>query len=259
MQPGILGYRFRLGLFAVAGTAIISLPLFGCTNKHEEEVLAELKAIRQEMGKLREDLSRQAVARRPTTEADPLAKKLSFGEGMVLGNKKATVALVEFSDYQCPFCARFHRTVFEELKKKYIDTGQVLYVFHDFPLPSHGEAKPAAVAARCAGEQGAYWAMQRVFFGNQQRLGAEYYRDTAKSLGLRASEFSRCIDQGVLQKRVEKDMAYGQELGVSGTPTFFVGRIRGSEIQDLKQLKGAQPYEAFATTIDGHLGKIKKN
>ncbi len=157
------------------------------------------------------------------------------------GPQNAPITIVEFSDFQCPFCARVEPTV-AKLMQDYPD--KIRLVYRDFPLPSHGDAPKAAEAALCAGDQGKYWEMHNALFSNQEKLKVPDLKAQAKSLGLDPSKFDQCLDSGAKAKEVDANRAAGEEAGVSGTPAFFInGRM----------LSGAQPESAFKAIIDEEL------
>lgn len=168
-------------------------------------------------------------------------------DALVLGDPGAPVTIVEFSDYQCPFCARYFLETWPRLKVDFVDTGRVRYVFKDYPLTSiHPQAPKAHEAARCAGEQGAYWEMHDQLFGGQSEWAnssdpVTNFKEYAAELGLDKGQFDSCLDGGRLGDAVYEDLAEGARLGVQGTPTFFV---------DGYPLVGAQPFEAFQLVID---------
>jgi protein-disulfide isomerase len=162
-------------------------------------------------------------------------------DGPSRGDAKAPITIVEFSDYQCPFCGRA-----EESVKKVLENykGKVRVVFRDFPLPFHDKAPKASEAAHCAGDQGKYWEMHEKLFANQQALDVPQLKDHAKGIGLDAGKFDKCLDSGDKAKIVESSKKAGEEAGVSGTPAFFING---------RPLSGAQPYEKFKEVIDSEL------
>tara|TARA_Y100000034_G_scaffold67371_1_gene81273 strand:- start:7854 stop:8927 length:1074 start_codon:yes stop_codon:yes gene_type:complete len=173
--------------------------------------------------------------------------EIEIGDAPVKGDANAPVTIVEFSDYQCPFCAKFYTETFGLLEKNYIDTGKVKLVFMDFPLDFHPEAQPAAEAARCVREQKGdegYYEMHDKLFENQGLLSEENYKKWARELGVDGAEFDSCLDSGKFVADVQADLTYGQQLGVSGTPGFFVnGQL----------VSGAQPYSVFEQLIEAGL------
>jgi len=162
----------------------------------------------------------------------------------VLGDKNAPVTIVSFEDYQCPFCKRAFDQTFPQLKKDYIDTGKVKYVYRDFPLSFHPQAQSAAEASECADEQGKFWDYHDAIFNNQASLGRDLYIQLAEQLNLDVDQFTQCIDDGKYKQEVQADFSYGSQIGVSGTPTFFINGIK---------LVGAQPYAAFQQVIEAEL------
>lgn len=160
------------------------------------------------------------------------------------GPKNAKVTLVEFSDYECPFCGRFYEEALPVLLKEYGD--KVRFVWKDFPLPMHSNAPKASEAAHCAGEQGKYWEYHDVLFQNQRALSIEALGDYAKRLSLDAEDFNTCLNSGKFAKKIKDDMNLGRSLGINGTPSFFVNGER---------IVGAQPVEEFKRRIDAILAE----
>ena len=161
-----------------------------------------------------------------------------------LGDANAPVTIVSFEDYQCPFCKRAFDQTFPLLKRDYIDTGKVKYVYRDFPLSFHPQANSAAEASECADDQGKFWDYHDAIFNNQNRLGRDLYIELADQLNLDVDKFTQCIDTGEFRQEVQADASYGSQIGVSGTPTFFINGIK---------LVGAQPYAAFQQVIEAEL------
>jgi protein-disulfide isomerase len=161
----------------------------------------------------------------------------------VLGPQNAAITIIEFSDYECPYCRRWHSDVFENLRDAYSD--QVRFVYRDFPLSSiHPNALPAAEAANCANEQGAFWEFHDKLFSMEQGLGSEAYQQYASQLGLDESAFGECLESGRFRSEVQADYDFAAELGIRSTPTFFINGIA---------VVGAQPYEVFEQIIDKEL------
>ncbi len=163
----------------------------------------------------------------------------------VRGAASAPITIVEYSDYQCPFCARINPTL-DKLRATYGD--KVRVVFKDFPLPNHGDAPKAAEAAHCAGEQGKYWEMHDRLFANQQGLGVPALKEHASGLKLDAAAFTQCLDSGKFAARVADSLKLGNDLGVQSTPTLYVNG---------RPVIGAQPFEYFKAVIDEELARLK--
>lgn len=178
---------------------------------------------------------------------------VSVDDDPSLGNKNAKVTVIEFSDYQCPFCRIFWKESLNQLKKEYIDTGKVSFVYRDYPLSFHPMAEPSAQAAECAGDQDKYWEMHDKIFGEEDKLGQGTVTYTVQDLKLWASQiglnpvkFNQCLDSGKYKEEVQKDFNDGTSAGVSGTPSIFInGRL----------IVGAQPYQSFKAIIEEELKK----
>jgi len=172
-----------------------------------------------------------------------------------LGNKNAKVTIIEFSDYQCPFCRTFWKESFSQLKKEYIDTGKVKFVYRDYPLSFHPMAEPSAQAGECADDQGQYWEFHDKLFGEEDKKGQGTVTYTvqdlklwASQIGLDQAKFNQCLDSNKHKAEVQKDFDDGNSAGVSGTPSLFInGRL----------VVGAQPYASFKAIIDEELKKTK--
>ena len=173
-----------------------------------------------------------------------------------LGRADAPVTLVEFSDYQCPFCQRFFATTLPTLKRDYIDTGKLRYVFRDFPLDVHAQARKAAEAAHCAGEQGKYWEMHDALFRNQSALTPARLAEYARALGLDGSRFDQCLTSGRHTARIQRGLADGAAAGVQGTPGFVVGKTQPGDSVEGTSIRGAQPLETFRRIIEQLLAEV---
>jgi len=165
-----------------------------------------------------------------------------------LGKDDAPVTVIEFSDFQCPFCQRFRQETFDQIKTNYIDTGKVKFVYRDFPLSSiHPFAQKAAEAAECANDEGKFWEYHDLLFEKQQEWASadeSKFKDYAKDINLDPGKFDKCLDDDKYADEVKKDFQDGAQAGVQGTPSFFING---------KQLSGAQPYPAFQAAIDAEL------
>lgn len=170
-----------------------------------------------------------------------------------LGNPNAPVTLVEFSDFQCPFCRRLWQESLPQIKEKYIKIGQVKFVYRDFPLTGiHPGAEPAAMAGECAEDQGRFWEMHDKIFGEQNKLGqgtvefgVEDLKRWAREIGLDGPAFDACLDSGKYKQEVSKDYSDGAALGVAGTPHIFVN---GKPL-----IRGALPFEQIDQIIQQEL------
>ena len=176
---------------------------------------------------------------------DPPRLKVADAGRPARGPSGAPVEIVEFSDFQCPFCLQAHPTIAKVLST-YGD--RIRFVYRHYPLPNHADARPAAEASACAAEQDKFWPYHDRLFGNQTKLGAADLKQHASALELDRAQFDACVDSHKYAKYVDEDLAAGEDAGVSGTPAFFInGRVLG----------GAQPFEAFTRVIDEELTRKK--
>jgi protein-disulfide isomerase len=169
-----------------------------------------------------------------------------------LGREDAPVSIIEFTDLQCPYCARHARQTFPRLRNDYIETGKVRYASRDLPLDIHPYALAAAVASRCAGEQGHFWEYREALFAAQRTLSSEPYLRIAGELGLDVERLEACRRDGRQEANVRDDIAVARASGVRSTPGFVIGRVVDGQFQG-EVLTGAQPYEVFAAKIDALL------
>ncbi len=168
-----------------------------------------------------------------------------------LGNATAKIAIVEYSDYECSYCRGFFTQVFPELKKQYIDTGIVRFIHKDLPLRKiHPQAMAAAMAANCAGEQGRFWEMHRALFTTPSQLSAGLYLNLAQELKLDRAKFSACLNNPQHEREILRDMEEATRLGITGTPSFLVGKIQGETLTMMSMAKGVVNIAAFAKEID---------
>ncbi|MBI2107316.1 DsbA family protein [Candidatus Woesearchaeota archaeon] len=181
----------------------------------------------------------------PSQGPDPNVRQdVKYDGAPVKGDKDAKVTIVEFSDFQCPFCGRFYEQTLPSIQKEYIDTGKVKLAFRHLPLSFHEYAMPAAEASECANEQGKFWEYHDKIFTNQPSLSNEILSTWAKDVGLDTDKFDKCMKDGNYKSKIQKDLNDASVLGASGTPTFFInGKI----------LVGAQPFTAFKQAIDAEL------
>lgn len=180
---------------------------------------------------------------------------ISADDDPYLGPQKAKVTIIEFSDFQCPFCRRLWQDTIQKIKDQYINANKsVKLVYRDFPLNFHPMAQTYAEAAECADEQGKFWEMHDKIFEEQGKLGTgtitsitkDDVKNWAKELRLNTKKFNECLDSEKYKSEVQKDLLDGQKAGVKGTPTLF---INGREV------RGAQPFEVFKAIIDEELNK----
>lgn len=175
------------------------------------------------------------------------------------GSEAAVVALVEFSDYECPFCIRHFTQTWPQIEAAYVHTGRVRYVFQDFPVD---ELHPAAVraheAGRCAADQGRFWEMHAGLFSPAGSHTPPLLEKRAAEVGLKLDEYRACVSSGRHTQAVRRSVSEGQRLGIQGTPSFLVGvrDPKTDEVRVLQAISGAQPFEVFARAIEMTLKKL---
>jgi protein-disulfide isomerase len=209
----------------------------GITRQQADQILNELRQIRQLLER------QQAQAPKPQEEQATRAK-LNLAGFAMLGSKEAPLTIVEFTDYQCPFCQRFHTTSFVDLKKNYIDTGKVRFYSRDLPLDFHPNAMRAAEAARCASEQGQFWQLRDVMGANPNKLDMDSLVADAADLKMDVNAFRACVESEKYKNAVQTDVMEAMKIGASGTPTFVVGKSTPDGV-DGELVVGSQPYPVF--------------
>lgn len=253
-------------MFIHMARLVISLVLLqaisGCESGETEQLKSEIESLKQEIGQLSQEVGdigdkvseiHDLAFKKQKKQPRILPDQPNFSEGgnlPILGSSDAKIAIIEFSDFQCPFCKRFADFTFKDLKKNYIDTGRVQYVARDFPLDFHPEAVPAAVAAKCSFKQNSYWPMRDMLFSNVQQLGNELYQKSATDLSLNMDAFADCLKDQSVADKVAQDLALGQSLGIRGTPTFLIGRVENDLLIEPQIVVGAQQYPVFESLIN---------
>ena len=221
------------------------------TNLNSDHVSQE--QFKNEIAKLElKILEKQLPTKQPNV---PL--KISTDNDPVIGKLDAPITIIEFSDFQCPFCAKFHMQTLPTIMDEYINKGTVKLVFRDFPIQSiHPNAVPASIAAECANGQGKFEQMYHMLFKKQKEwsnLETSYaiasFNQYASELQLNEEKFDTCIKNVKYIEEVQKDLDEGRTFGVTGTPGFFIG----NEEIGFVELKGAQPFESFKKVIDNQL------
>lgn len=202
------------------------------------------------------------VPQAPQQPSGPV--EVSVDDDPVLGDKNAPVTMVEFVDYECPFCKRFFDETLSQIKSEYIDTGKVKLVMRDLPLDFHQNAHKESQAAECAREQGgdsAYYKYHDEIFkrtvSNGTGLALDQLSVIAKDIGLNGSTLQSCLDSEKYKDEVDKDLADAAKYGANGTPTFFIGKSSSSDVFSGTILVGAQPFDSFKTALDAELNKDK--
>lgn len=193
------------------------------------------------------DAAGEVAAAETASQPQPQVRRydIPVDDDPYFGPENALITIIEFSDYECPYCRQWHMQVYDRLLTAY--PGQIRFVYRDFPLTSiHPNAFPAAEAANCAGDQGAYWAFHDRLFSMQLGLSQEAFRQYAQDLELDMEGFNQCLESGKHRQEIQADFEFAARLGISSTPTFFVNGI---------PLVGAQPFEVFQQVIEQELAR----
>ncbi|MBI4713853.1 DsbA family protein [Candidatus Uhrbacteria bacterium] len=183
-----------------------------------------------------------------TAEPEPAAVPSLSDDDHLRGDKNAPITIIEYSDFECPFCGRFHPTM-QQVMTDY--SGKVRWVLRHYPLSFHPEALPAANAAECASEQNKFWEYADKLFEKQDSLSKDYYKQLATELGLNVSQWQTCFDNSKYSDKIEAQYQGGVSAGVTGTPGSFIIDEDGNAIP----IKGALPYSSVSSAIDQLLAK----
>jgi len=248
-----------LSIISVAVLLSVLLSAWGLYERTSMQI--EIANLNNKIERMSTDLNAIKTAARPgaAPAAPPpvVEKVVSIDDDPIKGDKDAPVTIIEFSDYECPFCKRSKDSAIKQIDEEYISKGKVRLVFRDYPLPFHKKATQAAVAANCAGKQDKYWEVHEFLFENPRtNLDIATILDSAEELGLNKSEFEACINDKSNEKEVEKDLEDGKKYGVRGTPSYFIGKTTDSGEITGTFIRGAQPYNVFEEVIEDQLKEV---
>jgi protein-disulfide isomerase len=231
----VLRYAFH-ALIPMALLLPLSAQDSGITKQQADEIIKELREIRQLLEK-----QAKPAAQEPEKAAQA---KINLSGAQMLGSKDAPLTIVEFTDYQCPFCQRFHLTTFPEIKKQYIDTGKARFYSRDMPLDFHANAMRAAQAARCAADQNQFWALRSVMGANPDKLDMKSILADAADLKMDVPAFQKCVESEKYKNAVQSDVMEAMKIGATGTPSFVVGKSTPDGV-DGELMIGAMPFGMF--------------
>lgn len=222
------------------------------------ELKKEVEALKRGQLQLQRELQEinALLRRRQPAATDVQNVVLTIGGYPSKGSQSAKLILIEFTDYQCPFCGRHFQQTSPQIERDYVNTGRVRHVVRDFPIESiHKDALKAAEAAHCAGEQGQYWQMHARLFNAQNALTADHLSAYAGALGLDVPSFKQCLDSNKYAIKIRQDLAEAQKVGLQATPSFLLGIAEpdGSSVKVVKMIAGAHPYPVFKEAIDSLL------
>lgn len=223
---------------------------FAALEKELDSVRAEVRDLREQLNAA--DDEEDDGEQNDTAVRNANTVRINVNGYPVLGNPKASLVMVEFTDFQCPYCARYHANTFPTLKRAYIDSQRMRYVSVDFPLDFHSLAFKAAEAAHCGDEQGQYWPVFSKLFQTSPRIDMPDLMRIAGDLQLNTANFKRCLEGGTMESKVRRGLGQAAALGIDGTPTFVIGRAEGAVVRG-RLVVGAYPTEVFEQLIRSHL------
>src|SRR6266404_1301925 len=234
----------------------------------------ELKALNQRINNLEEgqrnierslnEIKQLLLVKIAAVPTPTRPTSIALGDSPVRGDKNALVVLLDFSDYQCPFCGRFVRETMPLIDHDYVQSGKIKYVFRDFPLESiHPLAFKAAEAARCAGEQNRFWEMHDRLYQNQNALDLGSLPFYAQALGLNVDQFAQCLNSDKYLSSIRTDISDATSAGIQGTPNFVIGLVdhknpNAQTIRVWQQIVGAQPYASYKAALDSAIAAASK-
>lgn len=246
----------------LAGVYFLTVGTAAFSANTEDEALTlqqQVEALQKGQESIQKDLDEikkllREGARAAPSEPEFEEQVVSIGPSPFKGASDATVTLIEYSDYQCPFCSRHYRDVMPALVEEYVETGKLKYVMRENPIASiHSNAVNASLAALCAKEQDRYWEMHNIMFDNQRQLGVENLKKFAAEIGLDTAEFDDCLDSQQYKSQIDSDLASASELSVRGTPNFVLG-LTDPENDDrvllTKIIRGARSLPDFKQAIE---------
>ncbi|MGO8672307.1 MAG: DsbA family protein [Capsulimonadaceae bacterium] len=274
-RRNVRGGILRAAMRPVAvGLLVLGLcPVFPAQAKDDKHVDDEITALKAQVAQLMQQQqqildqmnqikfllqasAQAAPAPAPAPPPTPAMPSTLAVQGLPIeGSSSARIVMVEFTDFECPFCGRYANNIYPQIYNSYIKTGKIRYIYQDDPLPFHPQAMPAAIAVHCAEEQGKFWEMHDSLFANQAQLQPKDFTDRAQSLGLNITQFSQCVASQKYADEIQKGITAASGAGVKGTPMFFIGTLSpdGSSVSVDNEVVGAEPFAKFQTELDAEL------
>lgn len=234
-----------VGFFVAVAAGFVTLYF------QQRDIIDQLRALRAQVTSPAQPSAARAAAPQPQRPPLPADLNLSLDAAAITGRADAKVTMVEFSDFQCPFCGRYIRETWPQIQRDYVATGKVRYAFRHFPLESlHPNAFGAAEAGECLRQQGKFWEMHELLFQNQDALGRPALTAYATKVGADPKAFQQCM-AGTVGTKIRADLDAGTRVGVTGTPAFFLGTSRpDGTVHIVNRLDGAQPFSTFKSALD---------
>lgn len=250
------------GVFGVMSGPIVLAQGREANDTALDKLTSAVNALSEQIRDLKDSIRSMSLAARPAAAVPsaPETAVIDIDGFPTLGKADINLVMVEFADFQCPFCARYTRDTYAVLKQEYVDSGRIKYVFRHFPLSNiHDMAQRASSAAECAHGIGKFWDIHDAFFRTTAPLNEATVHKIAADVGVTEEQLSRCMNDTDTLARVQADTAEGVRLGITGTPTFLIGRL-GSDgrLRVERRIVGAQPLQAFKSVLDQMLNKSER-
>lgn len=249
--------RLRHAIGVLAAVAVLTASE-AVAQGADSALLKRLDALDETVGNLGKQIAElgkllRTVIPSPIEDVQPF--EVGLTNAVIKGSTHAKIVILEFSDFQCPFCRQHATTTSPQVQRQLVDTGKVRYAFRNLPIESiHPNAFKAAEAAQCAAEQGHFWEMHSRLFENQQALGILDLLGHAKSLDIDQTKFQSCVNDGRMTARIQQDLAEARRLGLTGTPTFLIGAVQpDGGVRITRRITGVQPLQIFQAAIEGLL------
>lgn len=234
----------------LVSAGLLAVLLASCSHTTQQQASNdEIKRLQARVAKLEQ--IQTTVAQRVGLGALVRPDAIEFGDGHLLGNPQAEVAIIEFTDLHCPFCAKFHTEIWPELKADYVDTNKVLFVGRDMPLLKlHPNAGYAAVTLRCAAQQDKYGAAKDKLFNNAAAFDNAFLASLMTELSLDSDKMNSCLKNMNVHNAVSASLNYGTALGFNGTPVFVIGKKRGNTVVDYEIITGSGSVAEFSAVLN---------
>jgi protein-disulfide isomerase len=241
-----------LVLFLGMRPAIVAQTSDPALTKRLSGVEEAIRSLEKEVAELSALLRAALPPPPPPPSADIPPVQLNLAGSPVKGAATAKIVLVEFSDFECPYCGRHVQTAYRDIQRQYVDTGKIRYVFRHLPLEQiHPSARKAAEASECARDQGKFWEFHDRLFVNQKALGVADLSNHAREEKLDMTRFQPCLDEGRMAGKVAGDMKEAERLQVASTPAFFIGEAQADgSVRISRKVTGAQPFQVFQAALD---------
>jgi protein-disulfide isomerase len=251
------------GLALLLAAQLLTEPSLLAQTQGQQAVEAQLKRLETRLDGLAEKIGELSALLRASLPPQPISEiapiDVAIARAAIRGSANAKVVLLEFTDFECPFCGRHAQLVYPTLQREFVDSGKVRYVVRNLPLEAlHRNALKSAEAAECSREQGKYWEMHDRLFTNQKSLDTASLIDHAGNIGLDKTQFVSCLENGTMTAKVREDLDEAKRLGLTGTPAFLLGTVtQEGTVRVTQKISGSQPLQVFKTALDRALSRAE--